>query len=103
MVTMNSAGDSSLTMNSAGESTLTMNSAGDSTLTIAAGSINSGMNHLTHSEEEDQCPSTPNSPGYDGGDLMTAAMGDEVTAQLAAAGWQKDHGDWNFALFFFIS
>ncbi|KRT84457.1 hypothetical protein AMK59_293 [Oryctes borbonicus] len=36
-------------------------------------------------DDDDNCPSSPSS--YDeGADLMTAAMGDEVTAQLAAAG-----------------
>ncbi|XP_022914789.1 DNA-binding protein Ewg isoform X5 [Onthophagus taurus] len=36
-------------------------------------------------DDEDNCPSSPSS--YDeGADLLTAAMGDEVTAQLAAAG-----------------
>lgn len=34
---------------------------------------------------DDDCPSSPGST-YEKVDLMTAAMGDEVTAQLAAAG-----------------
>jgi hypothetical protein len=33
---------------------------------------------------------------------MAAAMGDEVTAQLAAAGWQKEHGDFTLLCFCFI-
>lgn len=37
------------------------------------------------SDEDDNCPSSPGST-YEKVDLMTAAMGDEVTAQLAAAG-----------------
>ncbi|XP_046388939.1 DNA-binding protein P3A2-like isoform X2 [Ischnura elegans] len=39
-------------------------------------------------EDEEACPSSAESPAYeeDDGDLMAAAMGDEVTAQLAAAG-----------------
>lgn len=37
-------------------------------------------------EDDDNCPSSPGS-GYEmSSDLMAAAMGDEVTAQLAAAG-----------------
>lgn len=37
-------------------------------------------------EDDDNCPSSPGSAFEEGTDLMTAAMGDEVTAQLAAAG-----------------
>lgn len=37
-------------------------------------------------DDDDNCPSSPGSAYEEGGDLMTAAMGDEVTAQLAAAG-----------------
>lgn len=37
-------------------------------------------------DDDDNCPSSPGSTYEDAGDLMTAAMGDEVTAQLAAAG-----------------
>ncbi|KAG5880723.1 hypothetical protein JTB14_025564 [Gonioctena quinquepunctata] len=38
------------------------------------------------SDDDDNCPSSPGSGYEEGADLMTAAMGDEVTAQLAAAG-----------------
>ncbi|XP_063242799.1 DNA-binding protein Ewg-like isoform X4 [Bacillus rossius redtenbacheri] len=56
-------------------------------LAIAVGSSN------MVSDDEDGCMSSPGSPQFDdSGDLMAAAMGDEVTAQLAAAGWQKKHG-----------
>uniref|UniRef100_A0A1B6D9S5 Nuclear respiratory factor 1 NLS/DNA-binding dimerisation domain-containing protein n=1 Tax=Clastoptera arizonana TaxID=38151 RepID=A0A1B6D9S5_9HEMI len=41
------------------------------------------------SDDDDGCMSTQSSEFGDGADLMAAAMGDEVTAQLAAAGWQK--------------
>lgn len=37
-------------------------------------------------DDDDNCPSSPGSAYEEGADLMTAAMGDEVTAQLAAAG-----------------
>lgn len=37
-------------------------------------------------DDDDNCPSSPGSGFEEGADLMTAAMGDEVTAQLAAAG-----------------
>nr|ANA11556.1 nuclear respiratory factor-1/DNA-binding protein Ewg isoform [Dastarcus helophoroides] len=38
------------------------------------------------SDDEDNCPSSPGSAYEESTDLMAAAMGDEVTAQLAAAG-----------------
>lgn len=45
-----------------------------------------------HSDDDDDgCMSGQSSTFGDGSDFMTAAMGDEVTAQLAAAGWQKQH------------
>lgn len=37
-------------------------------------------------DDDDNCPSSPGSGYIKGSDLMAAAMGDEVTAQLAAAG-----------------
>lgn len=37
-------------------------------------------------DDDDQCPSSPGSAYESNADLMAAAMGDEVTAQLAAAG-----------------
>lgn len=37
-------------------------------------------------DDDDSCPSSPGSAYAEGSDLMAAAMGDEVTAQLAAAG-----------------
>lgn len=37
-------------------------------------------------DDDDNCPSSPGSAYAEGADLMAAAMGDEVTAQLAAAG-----------------
>ncbi|XP_046661071.1 LOW QUALITY PROTEIN: DNA-binding protein P3A2-like [Homalodisca vitripennis] len=45
-----------------------------------------------HSDDDDDgCMSGQSSTFGDSTDFMTAAMGDEVTAQLAAAGWQKQH------------
>lgn len=40
-------------------------------------------------DDDDNCPSSPGSAYAEGSDLMAAAMGDEVTAQLAAAGKKK--------------
>lgn len=40
-------------------------------------------------DDDDNCPSSPGSGYEEGTDLMAAAMGDEVTAQLAAAGILK--------------
>lgn len=37
-------------------------------------------------DDDDNCPSSPGSGYEESSDLMAAAMGDEVTAQLAAAG-----------------
>lgn len=42
-------------------------------------------------DDDDGCMSSHSSDYGNSSDLMTAAMGDEVTAQLAAAGWPKQH------------
>ncbi|XP_023705806.1 DNA-binding protein Ewg isoform X7 [Cryptotermes secundus] len=69
-----------------------MNTSGGDSLAIAVGTSSSSINHMV-SDDDDGCPSSPGSAQFDdGGDLMAAAMGDEVTAQLAAAGWQNEHG-----------
>lgn len=69
-----------------------MNTSSGDSLAIAVGTSSSSMNHMV-SDDDDGCPSSPGSAQFDeGGDLMAAAMGDEVTAQLAAAGWQNEHG-----------
>lgn len=52
------------------------------------------------SDDDDEDPSS-GSEGYDDGDLLASAMDDDVTAQLAAAGWQiknilHRHGDFPF-------
>lgn len=64
--------------------------------------MSADMNAMMDSDDDDGCPSSPNSPGsihYDeSGDLMSVAMGDDVTAQLAAAGWHK-YGDVCFCFF----
>ncbi|XP_023705801.1 DNA-binding protein P3A2 isoform X3 [Cryptotermes secundus] len=63
-----------------------MNTSGGDSLAIAVGTSSSSINHMV-SDDDDGCPSSPGSAQFDdGGDLMAAAMGDEVTAQLAAAG-----------------
>lgn len=59
------------------------------------------------SDDEDDEPSS-GSETYEEGDLLSAAMDDDVTAQLAAAGWQfktESNGDFPFLpflLLFFI-
>lgn len=60
------------------------------------------MDRISDDDDDD---STGVSDAYEE-DLITAAMGDDVTAQLAAAGWQFKHinGDFNFfAVSFFFS
>lgn len=51
------------------------------------------------SDDDDDEPSSDET--YEEGDLLTAAMDDDVTAQLAAAGWQYKHinGDFHFFAF----
>lgn len=44
------------------------------------------------SDDDDDEPSS-GSETYEDGDLLTAAMDDDVTAQLAAAGWQIKHAN----------
>ncbi|XP_033215955.1 DNA-binding protein Ewg isoform X3 [Belonocnema kinseyi] len=44
------------------------------------------------SDDDDDEP-TSGSEGYEEGDLLSAAMDDDVTAQLAAAGWQIKHAN----------
>lgn len=62
-----------------------------------------GHSVMIDSDDEDGCPSSPGSMHYeDSGDLMSVAMGDEVTAQLAAAGWHTIHGDVLFLLFLLV-
>ncbi|XP_067001683.1 DNA-binding protein P3A2 isoform X2 [Anabrus simplex] len=69
-----------------------MNTSGGDSLAIEVGTSGSSMNHMV-SDDEDGCPSSPGSAQYtESTDLMAAAMSDEVTAQLAAAGWQNEHG-----------
>lgn len=54
-------------------------------------------------DDDDEDP-TSGSEAYEEGDLLSAAMDDDVTAQLAAAGWQIKHanGDFHFFAFFII-
>lgn len=51
------------------------------------------------SDDDDDEPSS-GSEAYEEGDLLSAAMDDDVTAQLAAAGWQIKHVNGDFSLFF---
>ncbi|KAL1110493.1 hypothetical protein AAG570_008021 [Ranatra chinensis] len=57
-----------------------MDSAGSESLTLTV-----------HSDDDDGCMSSHSSEYVNSADLMAAAMGDEVTAQLAAAGWPIQH------------
>lgn len=52
------------------------------------------------SDDDDDEPSS-GSETYEEGDLLTAAMDDDVTAQLAAAGWQIKHANGDFHFFAF--
>lgn len=54
------------------------------------------------SDDDDDEPSS-GSETYEEGDLLTAAMDDDVTAQLAAAGWQYKHINGDFPFFFAFS
>lgn len=54
------------------------------------------------SDEDDDEP-TSGSDAYEDGDLLTAAMDDDVTAQLAAAGWHIKHINGDFPFFFAFS
>ena len=55
--------------------------------------------------DDDDDEPTSGSETYEEGDLLSAAMDDDVTAQLAAAGWQYRHtnGDFHFLLFHLLS
>lgn len=74
-------------------------------------SLNAESDRTDHmSDDDDEDPSS-GSEGYEDGDLLASAMDDDVTAQLAAAGWQfknthHHHGDflffWLFPKTFFI-
>lgn len=52
------------------------------------------------SDDDDDEP-TSGSETYEEGDLLSAAMDDDVTAQLAAAGWQNKHANGDFHFFAF--
>lgn len=54
------------------------------------------------SDDDDDEPSSE-SEAYEEGDLLAAAMDDDVTAQLAAAGWQIKHINGDFPFFFAFS
>lgn len=54
------------------------------------------------SDDDDDEPSSE-SEAYEEGDLLSAAMDDDVTAQLAAAGWQFKHINGDFPFFFAFS
>lgn len=51
-------------------------------------------------DDDDGCMSGQSSTFGDSSDFMAGAMRDEVTAQLAAAGWQKQHSHGDFPLLF---
>lgn len=53
---------------------------------------------------DDGCMSSQSSEYGDDGDMMNSSLSDDVTAQLAAAGWQKQlvHGDCFCCFYTFI-
>lgn len=57
----------------------------DNQIAMVVGSPGGGLSGASD-DDDDNCPSSPGSAYEEGTDLMAAAMGDEVTAQLAAAG-----------------
>lgn len=57
------------------------------------------MDRLT--DDDDDEPSS-GSETYEEGDLLSHALGDDVTAQLAAAGSKNANGDFHFFAFFHI-
>lgn len=57
----------------------------DNQIAMVVGSPGGGLSGGSD-DDDDNCPSSPGSAYEEGTDLMAAAMGDEVTAQLAAAG-----------------
>lgn len=71
-------------MNTNGSSS---NGADQITMVVGSPTAMSGQSE----DDDDQCSSSPGSTYESNTDLMAAAMGDEVTAQLAAAGIFKYH------------
>lgn len=67
------------------------------------------MTSLTNAEsdrtdritDDDDDEPTSGSETYEEGDLLASAMDDDVTAQLAAAGWQFKHANGDFHFFAF--
>lgn len=59
-------------------------------IAMVVGSPGGGLSGASD-DDDDNCPSSPGSVYEEGTDLMAAAMGDEVTAQLAAAGKSNTH------------
>ena len=49
-------------------------------------------------DDDDEDPSS-GSEAFEEGDLLASAMEDDVTAQLAAAGWQYKHANGDFHFF----
>lgn len=68
----------------------------DNTMT----SLNAESDRTDRMSDDDDEDPTSGSEGYEDGDLLASAMDDDVTAQLAAAGWQfksmVHHGDFPF-------
>lgn len=58
------------------------------------------MDRIERLSDDDDDTQTSGSEAYEEGDLLASAMDDDVTAQLAAAGWQiKSEGDFHFFAF----
>lgn len=65
-------------------------------VTLASGETVT-LDRLTDDDDDDQSSC---SDAYDDGDFLAAAMDDDVTAQLAAAGWQIKQFDGDFSFLF---
>lgn len=70
-------------------------------IAMVVGSPGGGLSGASD-DDDDNCPSSPGSVYEEGTDLMAAAMGDEVTAQLAAAGTSNTHTYQHIAVSLFL-
>ena len=70
----------------------------EDTMTSLTNAESDRTDHMTDDEDDEQ---SSGSEAYDDGDLLASAMDDDVTAQLAAAGWQYKHANGDFHFFAF--
>lgn len=64
-------------------------------------SLNAESDRTDRITDDDDDEPTSGSETYEEGDLLASAMDDDVTAQLAAAGWQFKHANGDFHFFAF--